>query len=50
MQYFIRTLIAAASLALLASCASTGENTEETTQQDATAQQGVTGKAGSGSL
>ena len=44
MQYFIRTLIAAASLALLASCASTGENTEEST--DATAQQGVAGQAG----
>ena len=46
MQYFIRTMIAAASLALLASCASTGENTEETAQQDATAQQGAAGKPG----
>jgi len=41
MHYLIRTLIAATSLALLASCASTGENPEENAQ-DATAQaQGV---------
>ena len=45
MKNRIRTLIAAASLALLASCASTGENTEETAQ-DATAQQGVAGQPG----
>lgn len=45
MKNCIRTLIAAASLALLASCASTGENTEETAQ-DATAQQGVAGQPG----
>lgn len=41
MQNFIKTLFAAAALALLVSCASTGENTgEEQTeaQQDATAQ------------
>jgi len=41
MQYFARTLIAAASMALLASCASTGENTEETSAQETTASQGV---------
>lgn len=46
MQYFVRTLIAAASLALLASCASTGENTEETSTQDTTAAQGATGQTG----
>lgn len=45
MKNRIRTLIAAASLALLAGCASTGENTEETAQ-DATAQQGVAGQPG----
>lgn len=45
MKNCIRTLIAAASLALLAGCASTGENTEETAQ-DATAQQGVAGQPG----
>jgi peptidoglycan-associated lipoprotein len=43
MKNLIRILIVAASLALLASCASTGENTsEEQTQQDATAQPGIT--------
>lgn len=46
MQHFARTLIAAASLALLASCASTGENTEETSAQDTTAAQGVAGQTG----
>jgi peptidoglycan-associated lipoprotein len=47
MKYLIRTLIAAASLALLASCASTGESTDEDqTQQDATAQQGITAQPG----
>lgn len=46
MQYFLRTLIAAASLVLLASCASTGENTEETATQQDTAQQGVAEQPG----
>ena len=46
MQYFARTLIAAASMALLASCASTGENTEETSAQETTASQGVAGQTG----
>lgn len=46
MQYFARTLIVAASMALLASCASTGENTEETSTQDTTASQGVAGQTG----
>ena len=47
MKNLIRTLIAAAALALLASCASTGENTgEEQTQQDATAQPGITAQPG----
>jgi peptidoglycan-associated lipoprotein len=41
MHYFVRTLIAAASLALLASCASTGENTEENAQDATTQPQGV---------
>ncbi|MBK8183052.1 MAG: peptidoglycan-associated lipoprotein Pal [Candidatus Competibacteraceae bacterium] len=45
MQYVLRTLIAAASLALLASCASTGENTETTTADTAT-QQGVADPSG----
>lgn len=45
MQCFIRTLIAAASLALLVSCASTGENTEQT-EPDATAQPDVTAQPG----
>ncbi|MBK7542342.1 MAG: peptidoglycan-associated lipoprotein Pal [Candidatus Competibacteraceae bacterium] len=45
MQYFIKTLIAAASLALLASCASTGENTEETTDATATQLPDGTGQA-----
>ncbi|MFZ1828590.1 MAG: peptidoglycan-associated lipoprotein Pal [Candidatus Competibacteraceae bacterium] len=46
MQCFIRTLMAAASLALLASCASTGENTEQT-ELDTTAEQpGVTAQPG----
>jgi len=44
MHSFVRTLIAAASLALLASCASTGENTEESA--DAAGQQAVAGQAG----
>ena len=44
MHHLIRTLIAAAALALLASCASTGENTEEST--DAAGQQAVAGQAG----
>ena len=47
MQYFVRTLMAAASLALLASCASTGENTDATDATDATEQQpGVTAQPG----
>ncbi len=45
MQCFIRTLMAAASLALLASCASTGEDAEQT-ELDATAQPGVTAQPG----
>jgi peptidoglycan-associated lipoprotein len=45
MQCFIRTLMAAASLALLASCASTGENTDQT-ELDATTQPGVTAQPG----
>jgi peptidoglycan-associated lipoprotein len=45
MQCFIRTLMAAASLALLASCASTGENTDQT-EVDATTQPGVTAQPG----
>ncbi len=48
MQKFIRTLIIAASFALLFGCAATGENTEEQTgiQPDATAQPGVAGQPG----
>ena len=50
MQNLIRILIAAAALALLASCAATGENTgqEQTTaaQPDATAQPGTTAQPG----
>ena len=49
MQYFTRNLIAAAALALLAGCASTGDTTgEEQTgaQQDATTQQGITAQPG----
>lgn len=47
MQNLVRILIAAAALALLASCAATGENTGQDqtatgTQPDATAQPGVT--------
>ena len=41
MHYFVRTLIAAASLALLASCASTGENTEENAREATAQPQGV---------
>ena len=47
MQHFTRNLIAAAALALLAGCASTGDNTaEEQTgaQQDATTAEGITAK------
>ncbi len=47
MQSFIRPLMAAAALALLASCASTGENTEQTElDTTATAQPGVTAQPG----
>ena len=49
MQHFSRNLIAAAALALLAGCASTGDTTgEEQTgaQQDATTQQGITAQPG----
>ncbi len=50
MQNFIRILIAAAALVLLASCAATGENTgqEQTAgaQPDATAQPGITAQPG----
>ncbi|HOW76504.1 MAG TPA: peptidoglycan-associated lipoprotein Pal [Candidatus Competibacteraceae bacterium] len=45
MQSFIRTLMAAAALALLASCASTGENADQTAT-DATEQPGVTAQPG----
>lgn len=41
MQYCLKTLIAAASLTLLASCASTGENAAENADAANTAQQGV---------
>lgn len=47
MQCLIRTLIVAASLALLASCASTGENTEQTElDANAATQPGVTAQPG----
>lgn len=48
MNVIIRTLIAAGSLALLASCAATGESTteEQQTTQDATAQPGITAQPG----
>ena len=49
MQHFSRNLIAAAALALLAGCASTGDTTgEEQTgaQQEATTQQGITAQPG----
>ncbi len=49
MQNIIRNLIAAAALALMAGCASTGDTTgEEQTadQQDATAEQGITAQPG----
>jgi len=49
MQHFTRNLIAAASLALLAGCASTGDTTgEEQTgaQQEATTEQGITAQPG----
>ena len=45
MQHFTRNLIAAAALALLAGCASTGDTTGEDqtgAQQDTTAQPGIT--------
>lgn len=45
MQPFVRTLIAAASLALLASCATTDENAEEM-PTETTDQQGVTAQPG----
>ncbi len=41
MQYCLKTLIAAASLTLLASCASTGENAAENADAANTTQQGV---------
>ena len=48
MNVMIRTFIAAASLALLASCAATGESTteEQQTTQDAAAQPGITAQPG----
>jgi peptidoglycan-associated lipoprotein len=49
MQHFTRNLIAAAALALLAGCASTGDTTgEEQTgaQQEATTEQGITAQPG----
>lgn len=47
MQSFIRPLMAAAALALLASCASTGENTEQTElDTTVTAEPGVTAQPG----
>jgi len=45
MQCFIRTLMSAAALALLASCASTGENADQTAT-DVTEQPGVTAQPG----
>ena len=45
MKYFVKILLTAASLAILASCASTGDNAEES-NTDTTAQQGVAGQAG----
>ena len=48
MNVMIRTFIAAAALALLASCAATGESTteEQQTTQDAAAQPGITAQPG----
>ncbi|MFZ1640233.1 MAG: peptidoglycan-associated lipoprotein Pal [Candidatus Contendobacter sp.] len=49
MQQFTRNLIAAAALALLAGCASTGDTTSEDqtgAQQDATTQPGITAQPG----
>lgn len=45
MHYFVRTLIAAASLALLASCASTGENAEDAAAQPQGVEQQPAGQA-----
>lgn len=45
MKYFVKILLTAASLAILAGCASTGDNAEES-NTDTTAQQGVAGQAG----
>jgi peptidoglycan-associated lipoprotein len=49
MQYITRNLIAAAALALLAGCASTGDTTGQDqtgAQQDATTEQGITAQPG----
>ncbi|MBL8251527.1 MAG: peptidoglycan-associated lipoprotein Pal [Candidatus Competibacter sp.] len=46
MHHVVKTLIAAASLALLAGCASTGQNTEETTDTTVTTQPDATGQPG----
>ncbi|MDG4595875.1 MAG: peptidoglycan-associated lipoprotein Pal [Candidatus Contendobacter sp.] len=49
MQHITRNLIAAAALALLAGCASTGDTTGQDqtgTQQDATTEQGITAQPG----
>ena len=48
MNHWIRPLIVAAALALLAGCAATGESTteEQQTTQDATAQPGITAQPG----
>lgn len=49
MQHIIRNLIAAAALALLAGCASTGDTTSQDqtgAQQDATTEQGITAQPG----
>jgi peptidoglycan-associated lipoprotein len=49
MQYITRNLIAAAALALLAGCTSTGDTTgkdQTGTQQDATTEQGITAQPG----
>ena len=50
MQNLVRILIAAAALALLASCAATGENTDQeqtaTAQPDAATQPGITAQPG----
>lgn len=48
MRYFVKILFAAAALALLASCASTGENTEGTTDTTAAVPQDATSEQAAG--